>query len=156
MNAQHSTSNAQLSTNGNLPRVSAAVKYDLEERLLEYSALIILVVEKLPNSRSGNHIAGQLLRCGTSPLPNHGEAQAAESAADFIHKMSICLKELRETRRWLRLTKKVWESKCPVEINFLLSETEELIKIFSASICTAKENKTKQKAAPSPTLKVER
>ena len=74
-------------------------KYDLEERLLEYAAVIVRLVEKLPNTRAGNHIAGQLLRSGTSPLPNHGEAEAAESRGDFIHKMGICHKELRESRR---------------------------------------------------------
>ena len=78
-------------------------KYDLEERLLEYAANIIRLVEKPPDSRVGNHVAGQLLRCGTSALPNHGEAQAAESANDFVHKLSICLKELRESLRWWRL-----------------------------------------------------
>jgi four helix bundle protein len=61
-------------------------KYDLENRLLEYSAMIIRIVEKLPKSRTGNHVAGQLLRSGTSAYPNHGEAQAAESSKDFIHK----------------------------------------------------------------------
>ena len=69
-------------------------KYDLEERLLNYTINIIKVVEALPNTRTGNHIANQLLRSGTSPYPNHGEAQAAESNNDFIHKMRICLKEL--------------------------------------------------------------
>jgi len=81
--------------------------FDLEERLLEYASEVIRFVEKLPRTRAGNHVAAQLLRCGTSALPNHGEAQAAESAADFIHKMSICLKELRETNRWLRLCQRV-------------------------------------------------
>src|ERR1041385_5421495 len=78
-------------------------KYDLEERLLDYAADVIRLVEGLPHTRAGNHVAGQLLRSGTSPLPNHGEAQGAESGADFVHKMSICYQELRETRRWLRL-----------------------------------------------------
>jgi len=78
-------------------------KYDLEERLLEYSARIIRVVEELPNTRVGNHIAAQLLRSGTSAYPNHGEAQAAESTKDFVHKLRISLKELRETKRWLKL-----------------------------------------------------
>jgi four helix bundle protein len=66
-------------------------KYDLEERLIEYSVRIIKVVEQLPNTRAGNHVAGQLLRSGTSPYPNHGEAQAAESPKDFIHKLRISL-----------------------------------------------------------------
>ena len=65
--------------------------YDLEERLLEYSVRIIKIVEQLPDARAGNHVAGQLLRSGTSPYPNHGEAQAAESPKDFIHKLRISL-----------------------------------------------------------------
>lgn len=69
-------------------------KYDLEERLLEFSVRIIKIVEQLPNSKTGNHVAGQLLKSGTSPYPNHGEAQAAESPKDFIHKLRISLKEL--------------------------------------------------------------
>ena len=73
-------------------------KYDLESRLLEYSVKIIKLVEQLPNTRVGNHVSGQLLRCGTSPYPNHGEAQAAESQKDFVHKLRISLKELRETK----------------------------------------------------------
>lgn len=78
-------------------------QYDLEERLLEFSVRIIKVVDELPNSRVGKHVAGQLLRCGTSPFPNHGKAQAAESRRDFVHKIKIALKELRETHRRLRL-----------------------------------------------------
>ena len=66
-------------------------RYDLEERLLEFSVRIIKIVEQLPNTRAGNHVAGQLLRSGTSPYPNHGEAQAAESPKDFIHKLRISL-----------------------------------------------------------------
>src|SRR5210317_84925 len=81
--------------------------YDLEERLLEFSVRIIKVVEQLPSFRIGNHVAGQLLRSGTSAYPNHGEAQAAESPKDFIHKLSISLKELRETQRWLKLIQRV-------------------------------------------------
>jgi four helix bundle protein len=65
--------------------------YDLEERLLEYSVRIIKIVEQLPNTRAGNHVAGQLLRSGTSAHPNHGEAQAAESPKDFIHMLRISL-----------------------------------------------------------------
>jgi four helix bundle protein len=114
--------------------------YDLEERLLEYAARIIRMVEKLPSTRAGNHVVGQLLRSGTSPLPNHGEAQAAESANDFIHKFRICLKELRETRRWLRLVQRV-PLLSPRRVQPLLDETEELIRIFAKSIQTAKRRK---------------
>ena len=79
-----------------------------------------------------------MLRSGTSPYFNHGEAEAAESPRDFVHKMGICLKELRETKRALRLTKKVPLVPSPATVDPLLAETEELIKIFFASIRTAK------------------
>jgi four helix bundle protein len=112
-------------------------KYDLEERLLKYAAAIIRLVEQLPNTRAGNHVAGQLLRAGTSPLPNHGEAQAAESARDFIHKFKICLKELREADRWLRLIALVPLLKPPSWVDPLLTETDELTRIFVKSFQTA-------------------
>src|SRR5438876_4289579 len=97
LNAQRSTFNAQQ---------ESETRFDLEERLLEFSARVIRLVDALPNTRAANHLAGQLLRCGTSPYGNHGEVEAAESGEDFIHKLKICLKELKETRRWLRLVKK--------------------------------------------------
>ncbi|MCF7818484.1 MAG: four helix bundle protein [Kiritimatiellales bacterium] len=114
-------------------------KYDLEDRLLEYSAGIIRLVERLPKTRAGNHIAGQLIRSGTSPYSNHGEAQGAESQKDFIHKMGICLKELRESERWLKLIFRV--PLMPQEdgtLSFVQKETDELIRIFATSIKTAK------------------
>ena len=116
-------------------------KYDLESRLLEYSVKIIKLVEQLPNTRVGNHVSGQLLRCGTSPYPNHGEAQAAESQKDFVHKLRISLKELRETKRWLTLIQRVRLVKQPEKVEDLLEETEELIKIFVASIRTSEKKK---------------
>jgi len=112
--------------------------FDLEERLLEYAASIVRFTEGMSRTQAGIHVAGQLLRSGTSPLPNHGEAQAAESVADFIHKLSICLKELREARRWLRLAQRVPLVKSPPAVDPLLSETEELIRIFYSSIVTAR------------------
>jgi four helix bundle protein len=115
--------------------------YDLEERLLEYSVIIIKIVDLLPNTRAGKHVAGQLLRSGTSPYPNHGEAQAAESPKDFIHKLRISLKELRETQRWLKLIGRVPLIKNPDLSNEVLQETEELIKIFVTSIKTAEKNR---------------
>ena len=115
-------------------------KFDLEERLLAYAARIIRLVEQLPATRAGNHIAGQLLRSGTSPLPNHAEAQAAESRKDFIHKLKICHKELRESRRWLRLVQRVPLLR-PAQVQALADETEELIRIFAASLRTAKQGK---------------
>jgi four helix bundle protein len=98
---------------------------------------IIRLVEALPSTRAGNHVAGQLLRSGTSPLPNHGEAQGAESAADFIHKLKVCLKELRESQRWLKLVQRVPLLKPPEKAGPLLKETDELIRIFVKSIQTA-------------------
>ena len=103
--------------------------------------MIIDISEKLPNSRAGNHLAGQLLRSGTSPYGNHGEAQAPESADDFIHKMKLCLKELRESRRWARLiAKKKWLAN-DNQLTFVLAESEELIRIFKASTQTAEHNR---------------
>lgn len=133
-NFERSTSNAQRPT----PTGERAAAFDLEERLLDYAAEIVRLTERLPHTRAGNHIAGQLLRSGTSPLPNHGEAQAAESRDDFIHKLSICLKELRESRRWLRLILRVPLTREPARVEALVRETEELIKIFAKSIKTAK------------------
>jgi four helix bundle protein len=129
-NAQRSTPNAQRKPN---PR------FDLENRLLEFSARIIRLVDALPNTRAANHIAGQLLRCGTSPYGHHGEVEAAESRKEFVHKLKVCLKELKETRRWLRLVKK---SKMLPEktMVLILAESEELIRIFFASIRTAEKN----------------
>jgi four helix bundle protein len=116
--------------------------YDLEERLLNFAVVVIDISESLPNTRAGNHIAGQILRSGTSPYGNHGEAQEPESADDFIHKLKLCLKELRETRRWARLIeRKQWRKGDP-QLAVLLSEVEELIRIFKASIQTAQRNRT--------------
>ena len=136
-NVQSSTLNVQRSK----PVSVKAAAYDLEERLLNFAARIFRLAEQLPNTRAGNHVAGQLLRSGTSPLPNHGEAQAAESRDDFIHKFSICLKELRESRRWLRLIVRVPLLKDNTETESLILESEQLIKIFARSIRTAKGRK---------------
>jgi len=122
--------------------------YDLEERLLEYAVAIIRLVEQLPDTRVGNHVAGQLLRSGTSALPNHAEAQAAESRKDFVHKLKLCHKELRESRRWLRLIHGV-PLLTPSDVTSLLDETDELIRIFHASIRTANKARARR-------LKVER
>lgn len=116
-------------------------KFDLENRLLKYAAMVIRLTDRLPNTRAGSHIANQLLRSGTSPLPNHGEAQSAESAKDFVHKLKICLKELREAHRWLRLIKEVPLLTPIAETENLLKETDELIRIFVASVRTAEKRK---------------
>jgi len=116
-------------------------KFNLEERLLDFSVIVIETVEALPNNRVGNHIAGQLIKSGTSPYANHGEAQAAESQKDFIHKLRICLKELRETKRWLELVEKAQLLKKRPKLNEVIQENEELIKIFVASIKTVNKNR---------------
>ena len=74
---------------------------ELEERLLDFAARIGKVVDALPDTRLGRHIAGQLVRSGTSPVPNYAEACAAESTRDLIHKLGIALKELRGSRSWI-------------------------------------------------------
>ena len=115
-------------------------RFDLEERLLEYAVRIIRLVDALPRTQAGRHVADQLLRCGTSPLANHGELQGAESRKDFIHKLGICLKEIREARRWLRLVHRV-PLLTPSKVEPLICETEVLAKIFSASIRTTEKNR---------------
>ena len=125
-------------------------KFDLENRLLEFASAVIDLSEKLPASRAGNHVAGQILRSGTSPFPNHGEAESAESRDDFIHKFKICLKELRETRRWARLIQTKGWAKNETTLLFVLSESEELIRIFMSSIKTVQLNALKQKRPDSP------
>jgi four helix bundle protein len=113
-------------------------EFDLEKRLLIYAARVIKLVDQLPATRANAHISKQLLRSGTSPLPNHGEAQAAESRADFVHKMQICLKELRESDRWLKLTILAKLTKNAAEAESLGKETDELIRIFVKSVATAR------------------
>ncbi len=123
-------------------------KFDLENRLLEFASAVIDLAEKLPSTRAGNHVAGQILRSGTSPYPNHGEAESAESRDDFIHKLKICLKELRETRRWARLVqRKDWAKNEPTLL-LVLKESDELIRIFVASTKTAQLNLLAQKRRP--------
>ena len=115
-------------------------KYDLEDRLLDFAVKVVELTEALPSTRAGNHIAGQLLRSGTSPYGNHGEVESAESRKDFVHKLKICLKELRETRRWLRLVARLNKLREPANLSPCLNEAEELIRIFVASIRTAEKN----------------
>ena len=118
--------------------------FDLEDRLLDFAARIVRFADALPATEAGRHVAGQVLRSGTSPLAQHGEAQAAESRKDFVHKMRIGLKELRETYRWLKLTQHVPLIQNVALIEPLTQETDELIRIFAASIRTAETNNEKQ------------
>lgn len=111
--------------------------YDLEERLIEFVLKIDEIVELLPNCRHANHLAGQLIRSGSSPALNYGEVQSAESQKDFIHKIQVILKELRETRICLKIIiRKSWIVESTIFP--VLSENEELIAIFAKSNQTAK------------------
>ena len=116
-------------------------QYDLQDRLIDYAVRIIMLSESLPETRAGKHIASQILRSGTSPGPNHGEAQSAESLADFIHKLKISLKELRETGTWLKIIAKAQMIDSVSLLDPLLKETDELIAILFTSIETAQKNK---------------
>ena len=115
--------------------------YDLEERLIGFCIRIIDLVEALPSTRVGNHIAGQLTRCGTSPAPNYAEAQSAESRSDFIHKIKVVLKELRETRVWLLIIQRKALVKPTEQVESVLAECHELISIFVTSVETAGKGK---------------
>ena len=113
---------------------------DLEDRLVDFAVRVVNVVESLPESKAGNHIARQLVRSGTSPAPNYGEAQSAESRRDFIHKMKIALKELRETFIWLKIVER--KPLCePQKMTEIVKECDELIAIFVKSIKTAQDGK---------------
>ena len=113
--------------------------FDLEERLIKFAIRIIKLADSLPKTRAGNHVAGQIVRSGTSPAPNYGEAKDAESRKDFIHKIKVVLKELRETYVWLRIIRgsKMLSSNSLKEI---ITECDELISIFVSSVTTAKVN----------------
>ena len=168
LNTEHRTSNEEAATpvvefgalneEGNDDLIlhdgdAATRKFDLENRLLEFASAIIDLSEKLPSSRAGNHVAGQILRSGTSPYPNHGEAESAESREDFIHKLKLCLKELRETRRWARLIQRKAWVKNEATLLFILNESEELIRIFASSIKTAQQNLLTEKRRPERPLR---
>lgn len=110
---------------------------ELGDRLLEFAARAAKAAESLPDSRLGRHVAGQLIRSCTSPAVNYQEACAAESRRDFAHKLGICLKEIRETRGWLRLAVKT-ELLTQGRLDELIDESEQLARIIGQSIATAK------------------
>lgn len=112
-------------------------RYDLEERFISFAVRVIRVAEALPKTATGIHVRNQLIRSGTSPAPNYGEAQAAESRADFIHKFKIILKELRETRIWLLITVHAGLVKPTTLLDPLLEENRALIAIAVTSLKTA-------------------
>jgi len=118
-----------------------AKKYDLEDRLIDFGVRMIEVSETVDQKRrAGRYLSGQLIRSGTSPGIHYGEAQAAESRKDFIHKMKVILKELKETRGNLKMTKRAKLHNSPELVKTDIKECSELIAIFVKSIQTAKRN----------------
>ncbi|MBP2831587.1 four helix bundle protein [Aquimarina sp. U1-2] len=117
-------------------------KYDIEERLIQFSIDIIVLCGKVEGNFACQHLSKQLIRSVTSSALNYGEAQSAESSRDFLHKMKICLKELRESLVNLKIQKGADLLKSKEQLDKLINENNELIAIFVASIRTSK-NKTK-------------
>ena len=118
--------------------------FDLDERLINFGSRILELSNRLPLTLAGRHMAGQVIRSGTAPALHYGEAQGAESRKDFIHKMKLALKELRETFNGLRIVKNVnWLPSG--ELNPILDENNQLISIFVRSIETATKNDRKNK-----------
>src|SRR5436190_6952507 len=103
---------------------------DLSDRLLDFAARLGKLIDALPSTQMGRHVAGQLVRCGTSPPANYEEARAGESRHDFVHKLSIVLKELRESRCWLRLILRC-ELLPADRLNSLLDEAAQLCNIIA-------------------------
>jgi four helix bundle protein len=124
--------------------MSEKKEFDLQDRLINFAVRIIKLSEVLPCSNAGHHICGQILRSGTSPAANYGEAQSAESRPDFIHKVKIALKELRETNVWLKIIVKTEMIKPTEKLLPLLQETDELISILFTCVTTAKRNNDPQ------------
>jgi four helix bundle protein len=109
----------------------------LELRLIDFAVRIIRLAARLPRTPAGKHIAGQILRSGTSPAPNYGEARGAESHADFVHKLRVVLKELNETSIWLRIIERSQLLR-PTLLADILRENKELCRIFAATLKTAR------------------
>lgn len=118
--------------------------FNLNERLIDFAVTVIKIVEGLPSTRAGNHLAGQLIRSGTSPALNYGEAQAGESRGDFIHKLKIVLKELRETMNCFKIIQKAEMFSNAEFLKSALKENDELISIFVKSVSTAQANSAKK------------
>jgi four helix bundle protein len=116
-------------------------EYDLQDRFIDYAVRIIKLTEALAETKAGKHVSAQILRSGTSPAPNYGEAQSAESKADFVHKLKVALKEMRETEIWLKIIAKAKMVTSPSLLEPLLQETDELIAILFKSVETAKKTK---------------
>ena len=119
-------------------------KFDLEERLLDFALRVIRVTESMKRTPAGTYVADQLLRSGSSPYGHHGEAEGAESRDDFVHKLRVCYKELREARRWLRLVQRALLVAKGELLEGIVAEADELVRIFAASIRTAENNRERK------------
>jgi len=115
-------------------------KFNLEDRLVNFSVLVIEIANEMPKTKAGNHLATQIIRSGTSASLNYGEAQSGESRKDFIHKMKVVLKELRETFVCLKIIYKTKLYKTEKKITIAMAENDELISIFVKSVETAQKN----------------
>jgi four helix bundle protein len=120
---------------------------ELEDRLIDFGVRIIKVSDALPGTNVGNHIADQLMRCGTSPAPHYAEARGSESRADFVHKLKIALKELNECHVWLRMVCRAELLKTSL-LASVLDENKQLCRILNASVTTAKHGKTDKPSSP--------
>ena len=119
-------------------------KFDLEDRLINFAVAIVELDKTMPTTRAANHLGGQILRSGTSPALNYGEAQSGESRKDFIHKIKVVLKELHETFVCLKI---IYKSKLHTDekgMIELMKENNELISIFVKSAETAQKNLQKE------------
>ncbi len=110
-----------------------------QERFLNFSADILMLVSKFPKNQAGRHIADQLFRSGTSVGAHLEEARAGESRADFIHKMQVALKELREVGYWLKLVTKT-NLVADTSLPRISDECEQLTAMLAQSVITAKRN----------------
>ncbi len=123
-------------------------KFNLEDRLIDFAVLAIEIVNEMPDTKAGNHLAGQSVRSGTSPALNYGEAQSGESRRDFIHKIKIVLKELRETLVCLKIIYKAKLYHAEPRFCSALRENDELVSIFVKSVETAQKNLEKENKKP--------
>ena len=115
-------------------------KQELEQRLIDHSVNVLNSIEMIKINGNYNNLKEQLIRSCTSAALNYGEAQSAESKRDFIHKIGVIMKELRETYINLSIMKEITLSDSPVNFENLLRETNELIAIFHKSLQTARKN----------------
>jgi four helix bundle protein len=119
-------------------------KFDLEERMVNFAVQIVEICDNMVDTKASNHLSGQLIRSGTSPALNYGEAQGGESRRDFIHKIKVVLKELRESYICLKIIYRSQLFKSEEKMKIAMNENNELISIFVKSVETAQKNLTEE------------